>query len=453
MFLLPPVTIDGQAIRLPISFRTSVELANHLFGSLEARSSFPTESLAASPGLLIWACDRFSDSVAANTEFDLNRLSIWIGDSLAESLASTDADSVPISNLPISRIREAFSEYAAAIGESVRKNSETPKAYRKGLRRFLVAAGLPKPSAKSWLRSRLKGFSLTDQKKTRKRLRWNAAEIRQMQRDWSVRYPSVDLRSLARGTLRAGEGNEEFSRRLEEEKLAALKQLAYGASHEINNPLANVASRAQVLVRDESDPDRQRSLATIYQQAMRAHEMISDMMLFAHPPRMNVEPCDLGEMVASVIQELESTAADHSVSLSAVTQGNHGAIQSDLNIVADRTQLLVALKAIVTNAIEAMGTGGSVKIELCGDYSGSETVAVHIIDSGPGISEEVRRHLFDPFYSGREAGRGLGFGLSKAWRIAELHGGRLELTSTNADGTCMTLVLPRSKTSGIKAQA
>ncbi|PQO47752.1 histidine kinase dimerization/phospho-acceptor domain-containing protein, partial [Blastopirellula marina] len=69
-----------------------------------------------------------------------------------------------------------------------------------------------------------------------------------------------------------------------DDKLASLKRLAYGASHEINNPLANIASRAQALLVDENDPDRRHELATIYAQAMRGHEMIADLMLFARPP-------------------------------------------------------------------------------------------------------------------------------------------------------------------------
>ncbi len=78
---------------------------------------------------------------------------------------------------------------------------------------------------------------------------------------------------------------DDFERRLEEEKLAALVELAYGASHEINNPLANIATRAQVLLREEPHPERRRMLSAIHAQAMRAHEMIADLMLFARPPR------------------------------------------------------------------------------------------------------------------------------------------------------------------------
>jgi signal transduction histidine kinase len=65
-----------------------------------------------------------------------------------------------------------------------------------------------------------------------------------------------------------------------------------------------------------------------------------------------------------------------------------------------------------------------------------------VTDDGPGIEPHVREHLFDPFYSGREAGRGLGFGLPKCWRIAELHGGKVEVRSESGQGTTFRLVLP-----------
>jgi signal transduction histidine kinase len=66
-----------------------------------------------------------------------------------------------------------------------------------------------------------------------------------------------------------------------------------------------------------------------------------------------------------------------------------------------------------------------------------------VTDTGPGIPEEIRTHLFDPFYSGREAGRGLGFGLSKCWRIVELHGGTIEVSGGDGKLTCFAIRLPR----------
>ena len=75
------------------------------------------------------------------------------------------------------------------------------------------------------------------------------------------------------------------------------------------------------------------------------------------------------------------------------------------------------------------------------DIAAPATVLVEVTDNGAGIAEEVRQHMFDPFYSGREAGRGLGFGLSKCWRIVGLHGGRVEVENL-PDGARLRIELP-----------
>lgn len=248
---------------------------------------------------------------------------------------------------------------------------------------------------------------------------------------------------LLRRMARLESLERDFEEQLRRAKLAALRELAYGASHEINNPLANIASRAQLLLRDESDPQRRRSLATIHGQAMRAHEMIADMMLFAKPPRPDRKPVDL--------QELLQAWAEHfrqNLPATIVFRCDAGADGEDREptVRLDPEQAYVAWDAIARNAVEAMEGSGQLTVrvqfmdrrEAAGAALGPELdtaggwVWVVFEDSGPGLSDRAREHLFDPFFSGREAGRGLGFGLSKAWRIAELHGGAIEAHSTRA---------------------
>src|SRR5215470_11694072 len=103
-------------------------------------------------------------------------------------------------------------------------------------------------------------------------------------------------------------GDADFVAAVESAKLAALYNFAYGLSHEINNPLANIATRAQTLLVDERDPERRRKLATINQQAFRAHEMIADLMLFARPPLLQLKPVNLVELCRSIVAELEPSA-------------------------------------------------------------------------------------------------------------------------------------------------
>jgi len=229
----------------------------------------------------------------------------------------------------------------------------------------------------------------------------------------------------------------EFQQQLEREKLESLKELAYGASHEINNPLANIAARAQTLLVDEVDPERRRKLAAIHRQAMRAHEMIADLMLFARPPKLNLVPCNVGELVGRVVDQTRALAQEYNVQMTCELVGE------SIQLPADATQLGVAIQAVIVNALEAIGDGGHVRITVRqtagGDPRWAE-IAVH--DDGPGISDEARRHMFDPFYSGREAGRGLGFGLSKCWRIVTDHGGQVVVQRPSVGGAEIDIMLP-----------
>jgi signal transduction histidine kinase len=228
-----------------------------------------------------------------------------------------------------------------------------------------------------------------------------------------------------------------YASRLEHEKLEALKELAYGASHEINNPLANIAARAQSLLADEKDPERRRKLTAIHRQALRAHEMIADLMLFARPPKLKFASCDLSALVARIMDEQREAAVDRNIALD-VECGD----RSLCEVSVDTTQIGVALKALITNSIEAVGANGGVRVTIRGaEIEGKEFAEINVRDDGPGISPQLRDRLFDPFFSGREAGRGLGFGLSKCWRIVTDHGGRVVVNDA-AKGADITLFVP-----------
>ena len=228
-----------------------------------------------------------------------------------------------------------------------------------------------------------------------------------------------------------------YDARLEREKLESLKELAYGASHEINNPLANIAARAQTLLQDESDPERQRKLSAIHRQAMRAHEMIADLMLFARPPKLALAPCDLCQIVTCVVSDLSLVARERSIKLACETGGER------IELTADETQLAVAIHALIVNAIEAVGAGGRVEVSVREtERDGQRWAEALVRDDGPGISEQVRRHMFDPFFSGRESGRGLGFGLSKCWRIVTDHGGEVAVQQASLHSAEIAILLP-----------
>lgn len=222
-------------------------------------------------------------------------------------------------------------------------------------------------------------------------------------------------------------------------KLAALKELAYGASHEINNPLANIAARAQTLLRDEADPERRRALEAIHQQALRAHEMIADLMLFARPPEPQKAPVDLAAAVRQFMQHYRREFHGRRIVFGL------DAPAEPILVEADAAQLDEAVHALLRNAVEAVGVDGRVSVTVTtrrNPRTGDSCATLEIADDGPGLDERTAAHAFDPFFSGREAGRGLGFGLSKCWRIVTAHGGDVRLTSGAAGGATATLELP-----------
>jgi signal transduction histidine kinase len=224
-----------------------------------------------------------------------------------------------------------------------------------------------------------------------------------------------------------------FEEAIETEKLEAMAEFAAGAGHEINNPLAVISGRAQLFLREESDPERRRALALISAQAMRIYEMIADMRLFARPPRPEPQRIELLALVGRLLGELRPWAEGQETAL------RLSGPAEPVEIMADPVQLTVALKAVVQNALEALGRGGHVELTI---RRGQRQVEVSVSDDGPGIMPQERRHLFDPFYSARQAGRGLGMGLAKCWRIVAAHGGRIDVESAPGRGATLTIRLP-----------
>ena len=261
------------------------------------------------------------------------------------------------------------------------------------------------------------------------------SEASEARRRWLAPAAGIGARLpvLAEKLARLAALEHRFRETLEAEKLEAMAEFAAGAGHEINNPLTVIAGRAQLFLREETDPERRRALALINAQAKRAYEMIADMMLFARPPKPEPEPVDLVELVDQVIEDLLPPAVQE-ITLSRTGQ------DGPVRIEADATQLTVALKAMCQNAIEAIGGEGHVEIDVQTDGGDAR---IRISDDGPGIPPDERRHLFDPYYSARQAGRGLGLGLSKCWRIVTNHGGRIDVDSRPPHGSVFTIRLPQ----------
>jgi len=257
---------------------------------------------------------------------------------------------------------------------------------------------------------------------------------------WQTLAPTwaMCLPGLCAAQARLAVLERSFESALRDGKLTALKAFAYGAGHEINNPLANIASRAQSLLGDETHPERRRKLAAINTQAFRAHEMLADLMLFARPQSPAGQTVELAALLNEIVAQFTPFAEEQSTAL----RFEPGEMK--VTVCGDPTQLRVAVGALMQNALEAVGQGGDVELSLALTHSsGKDQAVIEIRDTGPGIPEADMRLIFDPFYSGREAGRGLGFGLPKAWRIATDHGGGIDVRSRAGEGTTFRLWLPR----------
>jgi signal transduction histidine kinase len=226
------------------------------------------------------------------------------------------------------------------------------------------------------------------------------------------------------------------------DRLAALAEFAAGAGHEINNPLATIIGRAQQLLRDESDPRRRQSLAIIAAQAYRIRDMIGDVMLFARPPQPEIRPVSLPQTLRGVIDRLAADlAAAHCRVEFPPGDAANSPLREDILVLADAAQFAVVASELLRNAAQALQpAGGVIRV----DFSADERFAQWaVIDHGKGFTDHERRHAFDPFFSGRQAGRGLGFGLCKAARIVDLHGGSIAIQSAEGGPTVVTVHWPR----------
>jgi signal transduction histidine kinase len=264
-----------------------------------------------------------------------------------------------------------------------------------------------------------------------------AVENRRLQDAPVLKRLEHEVDSLHRA-LREQRAAEE--QRLRLRKLSALAELAAGAGHEINNPLAVISGQAQYLLHHEGEPARQQALQAIVTQAQRIHQILNELRQFARPPRPQKEPVDLLSLVHDVLASLAEVAAGRRVQLLCPLPEQTARVQ------ADPRQVHLALGCLVRNGIEAAPADGWVSVRIV--PIPQSFVAVVVEDSGPGPQPNQREHLFDPFYSGRQAGRGRGLGLPTAWRLAREHGGDVRFEENPGGATRFVMTLPTDPAAG-----
>jgi signal transduction histidine kinase len=248
---------------------------------------------------------------------------------------------------------------------------------------------------------------------------------------------TAEARRLGGEPLREREGDiDELQRALRERaaqeaeraqtaRLSALAEFAAGAGHEFNNPLAVISGQAQYLLghADEwftpgaGDAPR-KALQTVVAQTRRIHAALRELMTFSRPSPPRPLAFDLPTLLGEVADSLHELADARRVRLE-VDAPDRLAGRADVE------QLRQALTCLLKNAIEAAPPDGWARLRLELPQPGAVAVAVE--DSGPGPDPEQVPYLFDPFYSGRSAGRGRGLGLPIAWRLARLQGGGVRL--------------------------
>ena len=416
MLYLPVQLISKAEIRLPAFADDLISLCA-LFPENHQFEQTVRQLFRRSPGLFLYAANHFQLNQSERL-ISLGQLSQWIQRRMFDSSIESDAfEHAEISNSQLTRLlawqekptQKRLAKYLNAVSDLGKTNCK--KLVGDWFKNVIDFAEL-----ESTLIHSNSGFTDNSMAALPIRSMWlMCAKIQRLQSDFSL-----ELRS---------------------QKLAAMKQLAYGASHEINNPLANIATRAQTLLAEETQPSKQQKLSVIYAQAMRAHEMISDMMLFAHPPELDIETVDVVSLIQDVALELRRKFKLHQIKF-AVRE--YPGVKS---CALDRTQFAVALKAMFENSIEAIGSAGEIRVQV---WNEDDQLGIGIVDTGAGIDRDDCDKLFDPFFSGREAGRGLGFGLSKAWRIAELHGGTLQIDDQHSGGARLVMRLPTNQEIGQK---
>ena len=425
-------------LRLPVPAINLIRLA-----TMAGQSRKPIERLLrVSPGLMLIGLAGFHRQYKKSPS-STKKFVQWCQKNFICSLDDIDfgaaASAKPDSKVSRLKKRLTYSKLSTYFENHLCAQSN--RKLKKSLRRFVVSFSILNKRESRELVDLLVGKKLSGRKLKFKRKR--TAETHQaIIDDWTKPVPGVEVGNLIRSSSAAIENSVKFEARLLEEKMASMKQLAYGASHEINNPLANISTRAQTLLASEKDHEKRHKLAVIYEQAIRAHEMISDMMLFAHPPAIELQSVSVRMLVKKILTELEPALVQNpGVDLRVTVGAGVEQVEVDVN------QFCVALKNLIQNSFEAIASSGKPVVQFQGKVevrferkrSGFE---VSVWDNGQKIIGAVRRHLFDPFYSGREAGRGLGFGLSKVWTIAKLHGGSVRFDDHMKTGTRFVLNFP-----------
>ncbi len=242
----------------------------------------------------------------------------------------------------------------------------------------------------------------------------------------------VILMTIVWFLARAVRDRERLARRVaveekQRENLESLNLLAAGLAHEIKNPLGSIRGYAQLI--HERNPDEK--TAVLMEEADRVNEKLEEFLDFARARSLDFAALNLAELVRSTVQLLSPDAAASGVALEADLPAGPALVRGD------SAQLKELLFNLVLNALQACAGGGRVKVSLT---ASGRKASVRIVDDGSGIKREDLARVFDPYFTTREKGSGLGLAIAR--RIADDHGGAIDIASDYGKGTTVTYSMP-----------
>ena len=221
------------------------------------------------------------------------------------------------------------------------------------------------------------------------------------------------------------------------EKLASMGQLAAGIAHEVNNPLGVVLMYSHLLLEEfKEDTKIREDLTMITEQADRCKKIVSGLLHFARQNKLVPESLDGRQLM------------DRSVKTVSIPDNIEVSVDDKVEdplVELDRDQIAQVLTNIISNAVDAMSSGGSLTVSLSDT---KENVMFEIGDTGAGIPKENINRIFDPFFTTKQMGKGTGLGLAVTYGIVKMHRGDIKVES-NSDasvgptGTTFRVVLPR----------
>jgi signal transduction histidine kinase len=218
---------------------------------------------------------------------------------------------------------------------------------------------------------------------------------------------------------------------------AALAELAGGFIHEIKNHLGTLGLNLQLLAEDYQEPETQRErralarMQKLHAECQRLTDLSNDFLRFARMRDLPLEPCDLSKVVEEMVDFFEPTAHAAGIDIRAYVPGDLPPVR------LDRDMFKQALLNLMLNAEQALPSGGAITLQAAVD---ADCVCLSLIDTGPGMTAEVLAKVFEPFFSTKTAGSGLGLPTTR--KIVEAHGGCIEAQSDVGKGTKFTIRLP-----------